>query len=133
MDFSGTFSEWEAASEERAHAAAVAASEDEALRRVHEKQKTKRREDEAEMQRGTLKAAQQKALEAEALVVRLEETIAELTHELADPELYTSAEGKRHAIEQGGKLDQLKRDLDKAIARWSEATEAAEAAASSRR
>ncbi|HJU65384.1 MAG TPA: ABC-F family ATP-binding cassette domain-containing protein [Gemmatimonadaceae bacterium] len=41
-DFAGSFAEWEAVSAERAHAAAVAAAEEEELRRVHERQKTRK-------------------------------------------------------------------------------------------
>ncbi len=41
-DFPGSFEEWETASAERAHAASVAASEEETLRRVHERKQTRR-------------------------------------------------------------------------------------------
>ena len=41
-DFPGTFEEWETASRERAHAAAVAAAEEEALRKVKERKQSRR-------------------------------------------------------------------------------------------
>lgn len=129
-DFNGTFGEWEVASEERAHAAAVAAAEEESLRRVHEKRKTKRREGENERRRDTARSALREVEHAEALVSSLEERINCLTTELADPGLYTTDGGKRHALKAGEELDALKRQLDDAVARWTEATEAAEAATS---
>jgi ATP-binding cassette subfamily F protein 3 len=128
-DFGGGFGEWEIASEERAHAAAVNAAEEEALRRVHEKQKTKRREEDKGKQRDSTSKARRKADEAERRVSDLEEKISRLTGELADPALYTTEGGKRKALESGSELDRLKKDLDKAIELWTAATEAAEEAA----
>jgi ATP-binding cassette subfamily F protein 3 len=129
-DFNGTFGEWETASEERTHAAAVTAAEEESLRRVHEKQKTKRREDEKEKQRSSARQARKKADDAEAVVSDLEAKVARLTSELSEPGLYTTEQGKARAVKAGAELDRLKRQLDEAIGRWTEATEAAEEAAS---
>jgi ATP-binding cassette subfamily F protein 3 len=129
-DFNGTFGEWETASEERTHAAAVTAAEEESLRRVHEKQKTKRREDEKEKQRSSARQARKKADDAEAVVSELETKVARLTSELSEPGLYTTEQGKARAVKAGSELDRLKRQLDEAIGRWTEATEAAEEAAS---
>jgi ATP-binding cassette subfamily F protein 3 len=126
-DFGGTFGEWETASEERAHAAAVNQAEEESLRRVHEKQKTKRREDDKGKQRSSARDARKKADEAEKQVAELEAKIATLTTDLADPRLYTTEDGKRRALKAGTELDSLKKKLDAAIERWTLATEAAEA------
>jgi ATP-binding cassette subfamily F protein 3 len=126
-DFGGGFAEWEIASEERAHAAQVAAAEEESLRRVHEKQKTKRREDDRTRQRDVVKSARQKAEDAERAVAELESRIIAITAELADPELYMTEDGKQKAIRSGTELDRLKKQLDRAIELWTEATEAAEA------
>ncbi|HZJ01629.1 MAG TPA: ATP-binding cassette domain-containing protein [Gemmatimonadaceae bacterium] len=128
-DFGGGFGEWEIASEEREHAAQVNAAEEEALRRVHEKQKTKRREEDREKQRDASREARRKAEDAEREVADLEKKIAELTTELADPALYTTDSGKRRSLEAGTELDKLKKRLDKAIENWTTATEAAEEAA----
>ena len=125
-DFGGSFTEWEIASEEREHAAQVNAAEEEALRRVHEKQKTKRREETKEKQRTVSREAKRKAEDAERKVGELEKRIAELTSELAEPSLYTSDAGKRRALEAGAELDKVKKRLDEAIEAWTEATEAAE-------
>lgn len=128
-DFGGGFGEWEIASEEREHAAQVNAAEEEALRRVHEKQKTKRREEDKEKQRDTSREARRRAEDAERQVADLEKKIADLTSELADPALYTTDAGKRRSLEAGIELDKLKKRLDDAIEKWTAATEAAEAAA----
>ena len=128
-DFGGGFAEWEVASEERAHAAQVAAAEEESLRRVHEKQKTKRREDDKSRQRDAARNARQKADDAERAVADLESKISSLTAALSDPGLYTTDEGKQRAIKSGAELDQLKKQLDRAIELWTEATEAAETTA----
>lgn len=128
-DFGGGFGEWEIASEEREHAAQVNAAEEEALRRVHEKQKTKRREEDREKQRDASREARRKAEDAEREVADLEKKIADLTTELADPGLYTTDSGKRRSLEAGTELDKLKKRLDKAIEKWTTATEAAEEAA----
>ncbi len=130
-DFPGGFDEWEVASAERAHAAAVSAAEEEALRRVHEKQKTKRREDDRDQRRSVQRDARQKAEKAERRVGELETRIGELTAILGDPRLYTTEDGKKRALKAGSELDQLKRKLDTALDEWARATEAAESAVGS--
>jgi ATP-binding cassette subfamily F protein 3 len=125
-DFDGTFAEWEVVSNERAHAAAVNASEEESLRRMHEKQKTKRREDDKGRNRDATRSAKQRAATAEKTVEEIEGRIATLTASLGDPELYTTAEGKKKAVHGGKELEQLKKKLDKALEEWTEATEEAD-------
>ena len=128
--FDGSFAEWETASEERAHAAAVQASEEEALRRVREKKRTARvetRDDGARRdQRAASRSAQRAAADAEAEVTALEAQVTELTHLLEDPALYTTPDGAKRAAALGVQLDALKKKLDRAIERWTAATEAAE-------
>ncbi|MGI9043178.1 MAG: ABC-F family ATP-binding cassette domain-containing protein [Gemmatimonadaceae bacterium] len=131
-DFPGGFAEWETVSSERAHAAAVSASEEEALRRMHEKQKTKRREDDKGQRRNAGRDAQKLAQAAEKKVGDLEAKVADLTQLLGDPALYMTDEGKKRAVSAGAELDRLKRQLDKAVDEWTTATEAAEAGASGR-
>ncbi len=125
-DFDGTFSEWETVSNERAHAAAVNASEEESLRRMHEKQKTKRREDDNSKGRDNVRLARKKAETAEKLVEDLETRIAQLTNVMTDPGLYTTPDGKKKAINGGKELEQLKNKLDAAIEEWTKATEEAD-------
>jgi ATP-binding cassette subfamily F protein 3 len=124
-DFDGSFAEWEVASEERAHAARVAAAEEEALRRVHEKQKTRRQETRAEQERVEVRRVRRAVEEAEALVERLEAEVAELAVTLEDPGLYTTSEGTARSIELGKKLERRKQELERAIQQWTESVELA--------
>jgi ATP-binding cassette, subfamily F, member 3 len=129
--FDGSFAEWETASEERAHAAEVQAAEEEALRRVREKKRTAARSggsgDSARRdQRAASRSAQRAAATAEAEVTALEARVAELTHLMEDPALYTTPDGAKRAAALGVQLDALKKELDRAIERWTTATEVAE-------
>ena len=126
-DFPGTFAEWEAVSRERAHAASVAAAEEESLRRVHEKQKIQRKETATERDRSSSRQARRALAEAEAAVERLEARVAELTATLEDPDLYLTPEGTKRAGGLGKDLDRARAELDAALAKWAEASEAAEA------
>src|SRR5690242_1948068 len=90
--FDGTFAEWEVASAEREHAAAVRATEEQALRRVEEKKRTARRESSAApAARRQLRDVRTRAERAEAEVTALEGEVESLTHTLDDPGLYTKA------------------------------------------
>jgi len=122
-DFDGSFAEWEVASEERQHAARVAASEEEALRRVHEKQKTRRTEEQRESERNAARQRKREIAEAEARVETLEGEIATLTRELEDPALYTTPDGMAKSAELGKRLEQRKRALDQALEAWSAVTD----------
>jgi ATP-binding cassette, subfamily F, member 3 len=118
-DFGGSFEEWEELSRERAHAAGVAAAEEESLRRVHEKQATRKKKVAVDQ---TKKSAQDKRRAAEAAerdVATLEERVRELTTRLADPELYVSPGGIERSVALGKDLDQVKGKLDRAIELWS--------------
>jgi ATP-binding cassette subfamily F protein 3 len=125
-DFPGSFTEWEEQSKEREHAAAVAAAEQEGLRRVQERKATRRRELDSESSRASLREARRAVEDCEKEVGRLEVKIAELTRELEDPELYTTREGTERSIKAGKELDRLRRQLDKALEKWTAATEQAE-------
>ncbi len=117
-DFPGSFSEWEVVSEERDHAARVNAEEEESLRRVHQKQKTRRRESELEKERSVKRTVKRNAEAAEARVEQLEAKVATMTRQLEDPGMYGTNEGTAKAVALGKKLDQARRDLDKALEEW---------------
>lgn len=121
--FDGSFAEWETVSAEREHAAAVASEEEEALRRVHERQKTRRRDNGNRGGMDARRGALRKVEEAEAEVGRLEGQVAELTRTLEDPALYSTTQGSKKAAGIGLELERAKRRLDAAIAQWSSATE----------
>ena len=126
--FDGTFAEWEVASAEREHAAAVRAAEDQALRRVEEKKRTARREaTNARDPRRQLRDARGRVERAEQEVAALESEVAVLTRTLEDPELYTKAHGVEEARQLGARLDSLRARLDEALAAWERETAALEA------
>ena len=129
--FDGTFAEWEVASEERAHAAAVRAAEEVALRRVDEKKRTASKQERSaasgDSQRKTLRQARERAAEAERKVSEIDGEITALTATLDDPELYTKPGGVEQAHKLGGRLDALRATLDKALATWEQETAALEA------
>ncbi|MGH7527533.1 MAG: hypothetical protein ACREMX_12620, partial [Gemmatimonadales bacterium] len=126
-DFPGTFEEWETASAERAHAAAVAAAEDEALRRVRVRKLTRRPDDERKRQQSARRTAERALAEAEGQVAEGEARVAELRAQLEDPELYLTNEGAARARLAGGELDRARQELDRAFEHWEAATRALEA------
>jgi ATP-binding cassette subfamily F protein 3 len=128
--FDGTFAEWEVASEERAHAAAVRAAEEVALRRVDEKKRTASKQDQAsagsESRRKSLRQARERATEAERRVSEIDGEISTITATLDDPALYTKTGGVAQAHKLGARLDVLRARLDKALATWEQETAALE-------
>jgi ATP-binding cassette subfamily F protein 3 len=117
-DYPGTFAEWEATSAERAHAARVAAQEEEGLRRVKE-QKQMRRVHDARKKEETAQRSARRALEqAEAEVGRCEADVERLKAMLADPDLYLTPEGVGRANSLGRELDAAQNELERAFARW---------------
>ncbi|MGH7604852.1 MAG: ABC-F family ATP-binding cassette domain-containing protein [Gemmatimonadaceae bacterium] len=125
-DFPGSFGEWEEQSREREHAAAVAAAEQESLRRVRERKSTRRQEVEGDRVRTARRTLRQQVEKCEVEVSELERKVAELTALLEDPELYTTREGAEKSLLAGRELDGARRALEAAIQRWSDATERAE-------
>jgi ATP-binding cassette subfamily F protein 3 len=125
-DFPGSFGEWEEQSREREHAAAVAASEQEALRRVRERKTTRRKEVKGDESRVALREITRQVEKCEKEVSVLERKVAELTALLEDPELYTTREGTDKSLIAGRELDEARRQLDAAIDKWTAATERAE-------
>src|SRR5216117_3398987 len=123
-EFAAGFAEWEEVSTERAHAAAVSAAEEQALRQVHERQKVA--PSSKSDPRKELRRAQRELEEAEARVTELESRVAQVVAALEDPALYTRPEGAAKAHTLGAELETLKRDLDAALERWTQATEQVE-------
>jgi ATP-binding cassette subfamily F protein 3 len=124
-EFDGSFAEWEVVSEERAHAAAVRASEEVALRRVDEKKRTARREEQranTDDPRKALRQAREQAGKAEKDVADLEAEVSRVTSILDDPELYTRANGVQEARRLGAELDKVRVRLDRALASWERET-----------
>jgi ATP-binding cassette subfamily F protein 3 len=128
--FDGTFAEWEVVSAERAHAAEVKAAEEAAVHRMRERQTIARRDTNSRDQRDAMRKAQREAAAAEQDVVRLEQTISDLTKTLADPGLYMKPDGASTAARLGDELDRTKAALELALERWTTATERAESLSS---
>ena len=125
-DFPGGFEEWETASAERAHAAAVAAAEEETLRRVHERKQTRRADGGRKHQQSARRSAERKLAEAEAAVAVGEARVAEIRGRLEDPALYAKSEAATTARDLGQELEAARLELERAFARWEAATGALE-------
>jgi ATP-binding cassette, subfamily F, member 3 len=123
-DYPGGFAEWETASAERAHAAAVAASEDEALRRVHERKQTRRTEEARQQQQSAKRSAREALEQAEARVTACEERVASIRTQLEDPALYATASGSAQAHALGGELETARSELESAFKQWEKASAA---------
>ncbi|HEU5171150.1 MAG TPA: ABC-F family ATP-binding cassette domain-containing protein [Gemmatimonadales bacterium] len=122
-DYGGGFEEWEAASAERAHAAAVAAAEEEAIRRVRERKQTRRPGDERRREQSARRTAERALAAAEADVAEWEARVAALRARLDDPELYVARDSAARAAELGRELEVARRELDRALERWERAAE----------
>jgi ATP-binding cassette subfamily F protein 3 len=125
-DFPGSFEEWETASRERAHAAAVAAEEEEALRKVKERKQSRRQAPEPDRRDRDRRRAERAVSEAEGEVSACEERVESLRAALEDPQLYLTQDGARRATELGRDLEAARRGLDEAFARWESATRSVE-------
>jgi ATP-binding cassette subfamily F protein 3 len=121
-DFPGGFDEWETVSAERAHAAAVAASEEEALRRVHERKQTRRSDGGQRQTQKARRAAQRAVEEAEARVTSCEARVTDLRTRLEDPELYATASGSAQAKRLGIDLEAARIELEQALREWEQAS-----------
>jgi ATP-binding cassette subfamily F protein 3 len=125
-DFPGSFEEWETASAERAHAAQVAASEEEALRRVHERKQTRRSDDGRKQPQSGRRAAERRLAEAEAAVTEGEAEVAAIRARLEDPALYATPDGATQARSLGRELETARTQLERAFSEWEAATAALE-------
>jgi ATP-binding cassette subfamily F protein 3 len=126
-DFDGGFADWEVASAEREHAAAVAAAEEEASRRVRERKATRRPDDDRRKPHSVRRTAERAVSQAEAVVSERERRVAELRTQLEDPALYLAPDGAERARLLGVELEEARVSLEAAFAAWEEATRALEA------
>jgi ATP-binding cassette subfamily F protein 3 len=124
-DYPGSFEEWETASQERRHAARVAAEEEEALRRVAEKRQT-RAPAGGKSPSAPMRAARKAVSAAERRVAELEARVGELEASLQDPALYAKPEGVRRAATLGSDLERARSELERAMEEWARATETLE-------
>ena len=129
-DYPGSFEEWEAASRERAHAAAVAAAESEALRKVKDRKQTRVPDEARQRKLNVRRSAERAVADAERAVSEWEQRVETLRAQLEDPHLYLTGDGSRRASELGRELEAARSRLDEAFLRWEHATREAEAVAS---
>jgi ATP-binding cassette subfamily F protein 3 len=127
-DYPGGFEEWEEASVERAHAAAVAAAEEEALRKVRERKQTRRPDEDRRRAQSARRAAERAVADAEAGVGLHEARVAELRAQLENPDLYLTPDGAAAAARIGAELEVARQALDLAFAEWEAATRRMETA-----
>ena len=94
-EFAGGFAEWEEVSTERAHAAAVRAAEDQALRQVHERQRVAAPDRTAQQTTPARRCAARNASSRRRrrAVAELESQVAPVVAALEDPALYTRPDG----------------------------------------
>ncbi|MFL5513370.1 MAG: ABC-F family ATP-binding cassette domain-containing protein [Gemmatimonadales bacterium] len=118
VDYPGGFEEWEQASAERAHAARVAAAEEESLRRVHERKQTRRSENSRKREASSKRDARKALQEAEARVSASEERVAAIRTRMEDPALYTTRDGVLEAQQLGRELEIARAELDQAYQEW---------------
>jgi len=123
-DFDGSFGEWEQVASEREHAARVQAAEEEAVRRVQEKRKTARRDENARDAKNTVRKAKREVDALEERVQDLERRIESITKALEDPELYTTSDGVARATSMGAELEVLKGELERTLEAWTVASDA---------
>jgi ATP-binding cassette subfamily F protein 3 len=117
-DYPGSFSEWEAASAEREHAAAVAAAEEESIRRVRDRKQTHRRDECRKREQSARRSAERELAAAELEVARCEARLAAVTAQLEDPALYVAPGGAARSAALGRELDAARAALDRALAKW---------------
>ncbi|MEP7327516.1 MAG: ABC-F family ATP-binding cassette domain-containing protein [Gemmatimonadota bacterium] len=127
-DFDGSFAEWEVVSAERAHAARVAAVEEEARQRVEERRRTGNRSDGRKEQQNQQRVVRRRLEAAEVQVEQLERRLKEINTALGDPDLYTKDAGPQTAAELGRELEVVKQRLEAAYDEWAKAGAALEAA-----
>jgi ATP-binding cassette subfamily F protein 3 len=125
-DWPASFAEWEDRSREREHAAAVAAAEEEASRRVRERQRVRRGAERGRSTSGAKRDGRARVEQAELAVAGAERKVEEVRRRLEDPALYATPEGGREAAALGTVLEAARRDLEAAFTEWEAAVEALE-------
>ena len=133
VDFPENFEDWERARQEKNAAASRAAEAADEERRRKLRDEARRKDAATRAARGTLRSLRAAAEAAENSVHALEAQIASLQDAIADPALYTSADGARRAASLKSELDALETELLAAIERWTEAVEAVTAASDDQR
>ena len=113
-DYPGGFAEWEAASAERAHAAAVAAAEEESLRRVRDRKQT-RRIDDSRNTEATSRRTRGEPRRSRGGGKRMGRAGGLDQARLEDPALYTTRDGVQEAQQLGRGMETARAELDSGL------------------
>ena len=103
-------------------------AEDEALRKVQDRTQSRRPPPERARRDTDRRRAERAVAEAESDVTTWEVRVESVRAALEDPALYLAPDGARRASELGRELEEARRGLEAAFARWESATRAAETA-----
>jgi len=126
QEFAGTFVEWEQQQAERAAADRAERAQAGGAARTTRTDARKAAAARREIQESR-RSAQREARDKELAVHAAEARIVELERALADPALYDGGStGVREAARLNAELMQARRELDDALARWTEASDALE-------
>jgi ATP-binding cassette subfamily F protein 3 len=127
QDYGGTFVEWEQQRAEQAALGRTQRTQEAGASRTTRTEARKAAAARRETQE-TRRSARREAESLELAVHAAESRIAELERALADPALYDGgANGAREAGRLNAELTKVRRALDDALARWTEASDALEA------
>jgi ATP-binding cassette subfamily F protein 3 len=126
-DFDGPFVEWETWEADRRRRRQAEAAEAAVTERNRAEAVVRRRQETTGRDAAASRQARRAVAEAEESAHRIEVRVAELVAALEDPLLYDgTAEGARRAGELGRALEDTRRALDAALAKWAMAVEVAE-------
>jgi len=126
QEFAGTFVEWEQQQAERAAADRAERAQASGANRTTRTETRKAAAARREIQESR-RSAQREARDLEQAAQTAEARIVELERALADPALYDSGStGVREAARLNAELTKARRELDDALARWTEASDALE-------
>jgi ATP-binding cassette subfamily F protein 3 len=126
-DYDGPFVDWEMTQAERLREAEALRAAEEQRQRPAAKKRPQRRSPKPPDPARQRRKLEREAQAAEEAVEAAEQAVATIEADLADSSLYDgTVEKTRRAEELGRSLEEAKRVLDDAMARWSEAVEAIE-------
>src|SRR5262245_54148030 len=124
-EYAGTFAEWEEWQAARVQEAASALQLEADARRERERAEARKQNARTAGERAVVRNLRRAVEKAEAEVHRLEARVQELRSQLEDPALYTTGEGARKAKATQTELADVEAELNAALERWTEASEAA--------
>ena len=117
-DYPGGFAEWEAATAAACARSALAAAEEESLRRVRDRKQTRRPAEGRKREQSVRRSTERELAAAEIEVAACEARLAGITAQLEDPELYVHRDSAVRSVALGRELEAARSALDRALAKW---------------